>query len=227
MYGVTHREAEAFSALQSLEEPTRKLYGANSVAYGKWSNNIASGLDGRGDHIGALQHYKEALAINLQAYGPRGGPVATVEFNIAGAAENAQQWDEADKYYRDCIDVARTAFPDSNENIEMFRTAYALFLNKRGRYAEAVPLFQAALARVERNAEFREDDVFKVATFGITIAEYGLEPSKGHLAEYEKAVALPADAGPDVEELLKQQGDVIASLGLPAPKKAAESPAKP
>ena len=145
------------------------------------------------------------------------------KFNIAGAAEGAEQWEKAERNYLQSIELAIRVMPDTNQNVEMFRTAYALFLNKRHRFGEAEPLFKLALSRADRNPQFRDDDVFKAAQFGLAIAQYAAAPTKEHLREFEVVSTPPADANSEIKQITQEQMDVMKFLGLPLP--AMEQPA--
>jgi len=185
------------------------------VALANWANGIANVLQKQEQYAKALELYDNALALYGKWLGPESSRVAATKFNIAGAAESAEAWEQAEKNYRESIALAVKAWPDTNENVEMFRTALGLFLNKRHRFDEAEPWFKTALSRVDRNPKFREDDVFKAAQLGLAIAQYATAPTKEHRDEFERLSNLPADAGDDVKEIARQQVDAAKSLGLP------------
>src|SRR5262249_41195487 len=124
--------------------------------------------------------------------------------------------------YRRSIELAPKLWPETNENIEMFRAAYALFLNTRHRFAEAVPLFTTVIARADRNPEFLKQEVYVAAQLGRSIAAYALQPTADHLAAYKTFAPLPADASWEIKEVARQQAAVAKFLGIDVPAAAAE-----
>jgi len=218
-YLALNRNDDIRRLLESTREPVTKLYGERSVAMANWKNSMASFLDSNSNYVEALKFYHEALSTYQEVLGEKSGAVARMQFNIATAAESAEHWDEAEQYYRDSIQLASTVWPESNGNIEMFRAAYALFLNKRDRFAESIPLFRTVLSRADKNPEFRDDEVFKATELGLAIALYAVEPSKEHLAEFTRTTDVAADISAETLAVMRDQVRVAKAHGLPVPVK--------
>ena len=214
IYNLSHRTKEAESLLDSLRQPTERLYGADSIAFATWANEMANVLQKNEEYAKALELYSVALALDTKWMGPVSASVANTRFNIAGAAEGAEHWEEAEKNYRDSIELAAKVFPDTNENIEMFRTAYALFLNKRHRFADAGTVFKIVIERAIRDPAFVDDDVYKAALLGRTLADYAAAATPGNRIEFERTSTLPEDASSDLKQIAAEQRAVAKSLGL-------------
>jgi tRNA A-37 threonylcarbamoyl transferase component Bud32/tetratricopeptide (TPR) repeat protein len=223
LYDDAHRTKEAKALTESLRQPIERLYSHDSVEFASWENQLANVLDGDNQHAQALSLYENALAIYTELLGPESRNVVKMKFNIAGAAEALGQWEQAEKNYLESIKLAIKVLPDTNQNVEMFRMAYALLLNKRHRFGEAEPLFKLVLSRADRDPNFRDDDVFKAARFGLAIAEYAVAPTKEHLHAFELVSTPPADAGFEIKQITREQMEVMKFLGLPLP--AMEQPA--
>jgi len=216
-YNDAHRNKEAAEIMESLRQSTERLYGTDSVAYARWANlmgNIHS-VDAR--YADALPLFQTALGLYVKWLGPESRSISGTKFNIAQAEENLGQWQQAENSYRESIELAVKVLPDTNENVEMFRTVYALFLNHRHRFDEAESLFKVAISRADRNPKFRDNDVFRAAQLGGAIAQYATAPTREHLSEFERASTLPADATVEIKEILRQQMDVMKFVGLPLP----------
>jgi tetratricopeptide (TPR) repeat protein len=182
-----------------------------------WKNNSANMLNAIGNVADGLKGYHEALSLYEEILGAESGMVVSTKFNIAGVEENAEHWDEAEKYYRESIQLAGTVWPDSNEDVQMFRAAYGLFLNKRGRFTEAAPLFRLVIAHADKNPEFSDDDVFKATQLGLAIALYATERSPAQAAEFTRAAQISKDMSFETIAAMRDQVSIAKQLGLPVP----------
>src|SRR5262249_54766742 len=159
-------------------------------------NGMGTVLESENHFAAATKLYEEAVALYVELSGPEAPAVANTTFNLANGAVGAEQWDKAEASYRKAIDLAAKIYPDSNYNIEIFRVAYGMMLNKRHRFGEAKTVFARVLAHAERDPSFRDDEVYRVAEFCTALAEYGLEPTAPHAAAFARLATPPAGASP-------------------------------
>ena len=214
-YKNSERFNDAARLLDELRPDIERLYGKDSIAMGLWANERANTYVKPGGP--QLDLYRQALAIYIAKIGPKATSVANTEFNVAGAAQLAGDFAEAERNYRACIALAAEVWPDSNENIEMFRASFALFLNQRGRFAEAVPLFEQVVARADRNPQFREDDVYVTAKLGLAVARYALGKNPQTLGAFNEAATINKEIGGETTSIMNDQLIVAKGLGLPMP----------
>jgi serine/threonine-protein kinase len=228
LYRDVRRVKDAEAQMNQVRESVERLYGKDSLAYGNWANSMGATVRLDGRYTEALAFYDEAVALHGKWAGPESPQVARTKFNIAETAGDAGQWELAEKNFQECIALALKVWPDTNENVEIFRTLYGLDLNQQHRFADAEPLFHTVLTRGDRDPEFRDDETYKSAQMGLSVAQYALSPTPEHLHALERDAVLPADATDDIKEVEQHQIEVIRSLGLPLPTSLStqEPPAK-
>jgi len=217
LYMNAGRIADSAKVLEALQQPTKQLYGDDSVAMASWDNDMANVLIRDEEHEQAMRLYNEALQIYQKSFGRNDGHVAGTTFNIAVTAEMAQEPDVAERNYKDAIALAAEVWPDTNENIEIFRTAYALMLNKQRRFEDAIALFNTVATRVDKDPQFKDSELYKTSRLGLAIAMWATEPTAAHKDDFIDATDISEDTSPETVSMMRAQFEVARSLGLPMP----------
>jgi len=213
-YGDVRRLKDAEALLASIEQPTARLYGENSLAMANWKNAMAAAFDAEKRYADALPLYRAALAIDMDQRGELSPHVGNTVFNIAGAEAGAEQWDAAQADFLKSIELAAKIYPDTNENIEIFRVTYAMMLNRLHRFTEAKAVLRQVAVRAERDAGFKDDEVDHTAQLCDALADYGLDPTPEHQKAFERLSQLPQNAGHDASDARDDQVEVARQLGL-------------
>jgi tetratricopeptide (TPR) repeat protein len=212
--GDVERMKDAEDVLASIEQPMKRLYGEKSLAMANWKNSMAATLsvDKRAEE--AIPLYREALALDVELGGPETPEVANTTFNLADAEAATGAWDKAEADFRRSIDLAAKIYPDPNSNVEIFRVSYAMMLNKLHRFADAEIVLKQVIARADRDATFKDNEVYRVAQLCIALADFGLDPTPQHRLAFAQFAKLPDDATRNEREAHDEQVALARSLGL-------------
>ena len=143
---VGDRPAEAVPLARAQIAHFSKLLGAahHNVAYG-WVN-LARSLHGTGDDAGALNAVQNAEEILEGANLPAGHPdFARTELIRGQILGSRGQLDEAERRLKNALEIRRARLSPGSTHTADAAVALGDLLTRRQRYAEAVPLYAAAL----------------------------------------------------------------------------------
>jgi tetratricopeptide (TPR) repeat protein len=105
---------------------------------------LARGLLGLGDEREAERCLKESLDLARQAFGDRHAYVALVLHELAFTLMNQQQYEEAERYFRECLRIAE-GYGLEHPKATILLNNFCSLLHRRGKRTEAEGLLEKAM----------------------------------------------------------------------------------
>ncbi len=156
--GLRLRSGDYAGAAAILQEivDARRRRPAGEVALATPLSNLAVAWVRLGRLEDAIAASREATRLVARALGPRSVSITFAMNTTAGALNRLGRYDEAERVYREIVDIRREAYgEDGHPNLVFSVEAFAWFLLDRKRPAQALPLADEAVAigrRVFRQA---------------------------------------------------------------------------
>ena len=206
-----------------------KLFGRNSVRYGRALSAGHMLERARGNYKKAIDYETQNLAIIRDQYGSVSPNLAKSYFNLGGLNEKLGNLQEAESYFRQSIAMAERVWLPSDMNIFLFRTAFASHLVvMQDRPLDAQEIVRPALRNAEAHAALKEFDIYFLAIAIDKLGDYASQPSAAHRTALAKALgkAISAGDGISYRNAVKEVSAKIRTMGVEPAAEPADVPAK-
>jgi tetratricopeptide (TPR) repeat protein len=121
----------------------------------------ALSLNNHAAQLATSGHYAEAIPLYRAALAGTDQPLrqATIAHNLAVACRRLGQYEEAEKRFRQVIELRRAALPAGHADIARAYNSLGDLLHTLGRYDEAIPYLERAFLLLERNRHSQESEL--------------------------------------------------------------------